>query len=109
MYEWKVFHDAELKLSCCFCLMCSQVPASSARSRGELPTVIPLPAKVNLGLVFGEGKDGHASQVAVPVSTSEGGTSLGEPEDDGNHSTASSQCSATYSNLGKKDQFKTKM
>ncbi|XP_017285493.1 inactive tyrosine-protein kinase PEAK1 [Kryptolebias marmoratus] len=78
----------------------SQVPASSARNQGELPTVIPLPAKVNLGLVFGDGEDGHANRVAIPASASEGSASLGEPEEDGNHSLASSQCSATYSNLG---------
>ncbi|XP_013883536.1 pseudopodium-enriched atypical kinase 1 [Austrofundulus limnaeus] len=78
----------------------SQVPASSARNRGELPTVIPLPAKVNLGLVFGEVEDGHANQGVIPVSAREGSTSLGEPEEDGNQSTSSSQCSATYSNLG---------
>ncbi|XP_068578953.1 inactive tyrosine-protein kinase PEAK1 [Cebidichthys violaceus] len=82
----------------------SQVPvsASGARDR-ELPSVASLPAKVNLGLVFGEG--GHASQVAPPASPSEGSASLGEPEEDGSrsqrsHSPASSHCSATYTNLG---------
>ncbi|TMS05014.1 Inactive tyrosine-protein kinase PEAK1 [Larimichthys crocea] len=75
-----------------------QVSASNARDR-ELPGATSLPAKVNLGLVLGEGKDGHANQ---PASVSEGSASLGEPEEDGNHShsTASSQSSATYSNLG---------
>lgn len=90
-----------------FCLICSQVPvnASNARDR-ELPGAAFLSAKVNLGLVLGEGEEGHANQVATPASASEGSASLGDPEEDGNHShhshsTASSQCSATYSNLGK--------
>ncbi|XP_074533168.1 inactive tyrosine-protein kinase PEAK1 [Halichoeres trimaculatus] len=87
----------------------SQVPvsASNARDQRELPSVTPLPAKVNLGLVLGERDEGHANQgTPTPASASEGSASLGEPEEeDGNnshhsHSTASSQCSATYSNLG---------
>ncbi|XP_005800741.1 pseudopodium-enriched atypical kinase 1 [Xiphophorus maculatus] len=82
----------------------SQVPASHARER-ELPRVIPLPARVNLGLVFGDAHEGHANQAAPTVTASEGSASLGEPEDDGNHSHHShspspSWCSATYSNLG---------
>ncbi|XP_075945584.1 inactive tyrosine-protein kinase PEAK1 [Anarhichas minor] len=82
----------------------SQVPVSASNARDrELPSVASLPAKVNLGLVFGEG--GHASQVAPPASASEGSASLGEPEEDGSrshrsHSPASSHCSATYTNLG---------
>uniref|UniRef100_A0A096LVT7 Pseudopodium enriched atypical kinase 1 n=1 Tax=Poecilia formosa TaxID=48698 RepID=A0A096LVT7_POEFO len=85
-------------------IMCSQVSASHARER-ELPRVIPLPARVNLGLVFGDAHEGHANQAAPTVTASEGSASLGEPEDDGNHSHHShspspSWCSATYSNLG---------
>ncbi|KAK9516361.1 hypothetical protein VZT92_024296 [Zoarces viviparus] len=82
----------------------SQVPGSGSNARDrELPSVASLPAKVNLGLVFGEGY--HASQVAPPASASEGSASLGEPEEDGSrshrsHSPASSHCSATYTNLG---------
>ncbi|KAM6926493.1 inactive tyrosine-protein kinase PEAK1 isoform 2-T2 [Lycodopsis pacificus] len=82
----------------------SQVPVSGSNARDrELPSVASLPAKVNLGLVFGEGY--HASQVAPPASASEGSASLGEPEEDGSrshrsHSPASSHCSATYTNLG---------
>lgn len=92
-------------------VMCSQVPvgASDARDR-ELPAAAAAspPAKVNLGLVLGEGEEGHANRVATTASASEGSASLGEPEEDGNHShlshsTTSSQCSATYSNLGKND------
>ncbi|KAM6926492.1 inactive tyrosine-protein kinase PEAK1 isoform 1-T1 [Lycodopsis pacificus] len=81
-----------------------QVPVSGSNARDrELPSVASLPAKVNLGLVFGEGY--HASQVAPPASASEGSASLGEPEEDGSrshrsHSPASSHCSATYTNLG---------
>ncbi|KAM4573936.1 inactive tyrosine-protein kinase PEAK1 isoform 1-T2 [Odontesthes bonariensis] len=82
----------------------SQVPVSNARDR-EVPTATSLPAKVNLGLVFGKGDEGHASHTVPPASASEGSASLGEPEEDGNlshhsHSPASSQRSATYSNLG---------
>ncbi|KAF3688542.1 Pseudopodium-enriched atypical kinase 1 [Channa argus] len=84
----------------------SQVPlsASSAKDR-ELPGAASPPAKVNLGLVLGEGEEVHANQVAIPVSASDGSASLGEHEDDGDHShhshsPASSRCSATYSNLG---------
>lgn len=90
-------------------VMCSQVPVSASNARDrELPGAASLPAKVNLGLVLGESEEGHANQVATPASASEGSASLGEPEEDGNqshhsHSTASSQCSATYSNLGKND------
>ncbi|XP_015244258.1 PREDICTED: pseudopodium-enriched atypical kinase 1 isoform X1 [Cyprinodon variegatus] len=82
----------------------SQVPVSHARDR-DLPRIIPLPARVNLGLVFGDAHEDHANQAAPPVAISDGSISVGEPEDDGNHShhshsPASSQCSATYSNLG---------
>ena len=87
--------------------MCSQVPGGGARD-GEPPAAASLPAKVNLGLVFRDGDDGRASQAASPAPASEGTASLGDPEDDGNlshhsPSPASSQCSATYTNLGKKD------
>ncbi|XP_032379360.1 inactive tyrosine-protein kinase PEAK1 [Etheostoma spectabile] len=84
----------------------SQVPISASNARDlELPRAAFLPAKVNLGLVLGEGEEGHANQVATAASASECSASLGEPEEDGNHShrshsPASSQCSATYSNLG---------
>ncbi|XP_078112818.1 inactive tyrosine-protein kinase PEAK1 [Sander vitreus] len=84
----------------------SQVPISTSNARDlELPRAALLPAKVNLGLVLGEGEEGHANQVATVASASECSASLGEPEEDGNHShhshsPASSQCSATYSNLG---------
>uniref|UniRef100_A0A8D0A0L4 Inactive tyrosine-protein kinase PEAK1 n=2 Tax=Sander lucioperca TaxID=283035 RepID=A0A8D0A0L4_SANLU len=84
----------------------SQVPISTSNARDlELPRAAFLPAKVNLGLVLGEGEEGHANQVATVASASECSASLGEPEEDGNHShhshsPASSQCSATYSNLG---------
>ncbi|CAJ1056996.1 inactive tyrosine-protein kinase PEAK1 [Xyrichtys novacula] len=85
----------------------SQVPVSASNARDrELPSAASLPAKVNLGLVLGEGDERHANQGTTPASASEGSASLGEPEEeDGNnshhsHSTASSQCSATYSNLG---------
>lgn len=91
-------------------VMCSQVPVSASNARDrELPGATSLlSAKVNLGLVLGEGEESHANQVAAPASASEGSASLGEPEEDGNHShhshsPASSQCSATYSNLGKND------
>lgn len=91
--------------------MCSQVPvnASNAKDR-ELPSASFLSAKVNLGLVLGESEECHANQVATPASASEGSASLGELEEDGNHShqshsPASSQCSATYSNLGKDDTW----
>ncbi|XP_061629468.1 inactive tyrosine-protein kinase PEAK1 [Phyllopteryx taeniolatus] len=81
----------------------SQVPVSANNANArELPSITPLPARVNLGLALGEGKEARANQAA---SATERSTSLGEPEDDGNqshhsHSPASSQCSATYSNLG---------
>ncbi|TDH09686.1 hypothetical protein EPR50_G00090570 [Perca flavescens] len=84
----------------------SQVPISASNARDlELPRAAFLPAKVNLGLVHGEGEEGRANQVATAASASECSASLGEPEEDGNHShhshsPASSQCSATYSNLG---------
>lgn len=80
----------------------SQVPASASSTRDrELPTITPLPARINLGLVFGEVEDRHTNNHVA----SEGSASLGEAEEDGNHShhshsPASSQCSATYSNLG---------
>lgn len=95
-----------------FSVICSQVPggASNARDR-ELPGAASLPARVNLGLVLGDGEEGRANQAATPASASEGSASLGEPEEEGNHShhshsPASSQCSATYSNLGKKGTYK---
>ncbi|XP_077567275.1 inactive tyrosine-protein kinase PEAK1 [Stigmatopora nigra] len=71
----------------------SQVPLSANHL---VPSVTPLPARVNLGLPIGENQINSASERSA---------SLGEPEDDGNqsqhsHSPASSQCSATYSNLG---------
>ncbi|XP_051917936.1 inactive tyrosine-protein kinase PEAK1 [Hippocampus zosterae] len=81
----------------------SQLPVSANNvAARELPTVTPLPARVNLSLVFGEGVETRANQATA---ASERSASLGEPEDDGNqshrsHSPASSQCSATYSNLG---------
>lgn len=85
--------------------MCSQVQVTGARDQ-ELPSATSLPAKVNLGLVFRDRDDCHANQAAEPASASEGTASLGDPEEDGNlsrhsPSPASSQCSATYSNLGK--------
>ncbi|XP_037109953.1 inactive tyrosine-protein kinase PEAK1 [Syngnathus acus] len=79
----------------------SQLAAAGANNvaaaAGEQPAVTPLPARVNLGLVLGEAR---ANRVAS--AGSEHSASLGEPEDDANrsHSPASSQCSATYSNLG---------
>lgn len=89
------------------CFICSQVPvnASNARDR-ELPGAASQSAKANLGLLLGEGEDSHANQGASLASASEGSAHLGDPDEDGNHShysnsTASSQCSATYSNLGK--------
>uniref|UniRef100_A0A673AR43 Pseudopodium-enriched atypical kinase 1 n=1 Tax=Sphaeramia orbicularis TaxID=375764 RepID=A0A673AR43_9TELE len=82
-------------------------PLTSTRDAREpdLLGATSLPARVNLGLVLGEGEDGHANQVTTQASASEGSASVGEPEEDGNHShhshsPASSQCSATYSNLG---------
>lgn len=92
-------------MSSSFSVICSQVPVSHVRDR-DLPRIIPLPARVNLGLVFGDAHEDHANQAAPPVAISDGSISVGEPEDDGNHShhshsPASSQCSATYSNLGK--------
>ncbi|XP_026221821.1 inactive tyrosine-protein kinase PEAK1 [Anabas testudineus] len=84
----------------------SQVPVSVSNARDrELPGATSLPAKVNLGLVLGEAEEARANQVPILASASEGSASLGEPEDDGNHShhshsPASSHCSATYSNLG---------
>lgn len=85
-----------------FCLICSQVPVSNTRD-WELPGAASLSAKVNLGLVHGEGEEGHANQGTTQASASEGSASLGDPEEDGNHShsTTSSQRSVTYSNLGK--------
>ncbi|KAK5867021.1 hypothetical protein PBY51_011545 [Eleginops maclovinus] len=83
----------------------SQVPVSSSAAREGGPGAASLSAKVNLGLLLGDGEEGPANQVSTAASASEGSASLGEPEDDGNHShhshsPASSQCSATYSNLG---------
>lgn len=104
----QVFHIFITKQGMPFCLICSQVPVN-ARDR-ELPGAASLSAKVNLGLVLGEGEESHANQVATSAPASEGSASLGDPEEDGNHShpshsTASSQCSATYSNLGKNDTY----
>lgn len=74
----------------------------SGRSRdADLPGITPLPSKVNVGLVLGE--HSHVTQFSVPAAASEGSASLGEPEDNHSnhsHSPASSQCSATYGNLG---------
>ncbi|XP_069551441.1 inactive tyrosine-protein kinase PEAK1 [Brachyistius frenatus] len=84
----------------------SQVPVRASNARDREPhSATSLPAKVNLGLLLGEGEEGHANQAATPASAGEATASLGEPEEDGNHShhshsPASSQCSATYSNLG---------
>nr|XP_057924473.1 inactive tyrosine-protein kinase PEAK1 [Doryrhamphus excisus] len=70
----------------------SQVPVSAGHARdGELPAATPLATRVHLGPALGEAGRFSAS--------------LGEPEDEGNrsrrsHSPASSQGSATYSNLG---------
>lgn len=109
----QVFYILITKQALLFSVICSQVPVSASNARDrELPSAASLPARVNLGLVLGEGEEGHANQVATPASASEGSASLGEPEEDGNHShsPASSQChlhqSATYSNLGKKDTCK---
>ncbi|KAF6715536.1 Pseudopodium-enriched atypical kinase 1 [Oryzias melastigma] len=82
----------------------SQLPVSSSRDR-ELPTITPLPPKVNLGLVFGEREEAFANLIIRAASASEGSASFGEPEEDGTRShrsasPSSSQCSATYSNLG---------
>ncbi|XP_077452495.1 inactive tyrosine-protein kinase PEAK1 [Stigmatopora argus] len=71
----------------------SQVPVSANHL---VPSVTPLPARVNLGLALLDNQINSASERSA---------SLGEPEDDANqsqhsHSPASSQCSATYSNLG---------
>ncbi|XP_034445132.1 inactive tyrosine-protein kinase PEAK1 [Hippoglossus hippoglossus] len=82
----------------------SQVPGSASNAKDRDVLGAPCQsARVNLGLVLGEGEESHANLLATPASTSEG--SLGEPEEDGNHShhshsPASSQCSATYSNIG---------
>lgn len=79
----------------------SHVPLSVGRSRDvEYPGITPLPSKVDLGLVLGEDL---ANQVLGAAAVSEGSASLGEPEEEQSnqsHSPASSQCSATYSNLG---------
>uniref|UniRef100_A0A3P9JF17 Inactive tyrosine-protein kinase PEAK1 n=1 Tax=Oryzias latipes TaxID=8090 RepID=A0A3P9JF17_ORYLA len=83
----------------------SQLPVSGGRDR-QLPTITPLPPKVNLGLVFGEREEAFANLIIrAAASASEGSASFGEPEEDGarsqrSASPASSQCSATYSNLG---------
>lgn len=87
----------------------SQLPVSGGRDR-QLPTITPLPPKVNLGLVFGEREEAFANLIIrAAASASEGSASFGEPEEDGarsqrSASPASSQCSATYSNLGKTDR-----
>ncbi|CAN9498884.1 unnamed protein product [Ophioblennius macclurei] len=79
-----------------------QVPVSTRSSRDrERPADTSLPARINLGLVFREVEDSHTNNHVA----SEGSASLREPEEDGNHShhshsPASSQCSATYSNMG---------
>ncbi|XP_068595165.1 inactive tyrosine-protein kinase PEAK1 isoform X1 [Brachionichthys hirsutus] len=80
----------------------SQVPATASNTRGRLlPGAASVSARVNQGLLLGEGDGSY--QVASQASAIEG--SLRDPEEDGSqsqhsHSTASSQCSATYSNLG---------
>lgn len=80
----------------------SHIPLSVGRSRDvDYPGITPLPSKVDLGLVLGEDL---INQVLVSAAVSEGSASLGEPEEEQSnrsHSPASSQCSATYSNLGK--------
>ncbi|XP_058500815.1 inactive tyrosine-protein kinase PEAK1 [Solea solea] len=84
----------------------SQVPVSASNVKDrELLGSTCKNAKVNLGLVLGEDEEGHANPAAKLASASEGSASLGEPEEDGSHShhshsPASSQCSATYGNLG---------
>lgn len=74
----------------------SHVPLSVGRTRDvDYSGITPLPSKVDLGLVLGD--------VLGPAAVSEGSASLGEPEEEQSnlsHSPASSQCSATYSNLG---------
>lgn len=79
----------------------SHVPLSVGRPRDvDYPGITPLPSKVDLGLVLGEDL---MSQVLGPAVVSEGSASLGEAEEEQSnlsHSPASSQCSATYSNLG---------
>ncbi|XP_028306115.1 inactive tyrosine-protein kinase PEAK1 [Gouania willdenowi] len=85
------------------CKDSSQVPVTASNTRDrQLPTDVSPPPKVNLGLVFEEGDDSQTKHVANLASASEGSE---EPEEYGNHShyshsPGSSQCSATYSNLG---------
>ncbi|KAM9808119.1 inactive tyrosine-protein kinase PEAK1 [Neosynchiropus ocellatus] len=79
----------------------AQASASGTRVR-ELPGITPLPAQINLDLVLGVRAHNHVSQ---GTQGSERSPSIDELEEDGNqsrlsHSPASSQCSATYSNLG---------
>ncbi|XP_075998506.1 inactive tyrosine-protein kinase PEAK1 [Genypterus blacodes] len=98
--ETPTTHTAEVELNK---MGISQVPGSASNARDrEMPSAASLPAKVNLGQSFAEGREGR---VATTASDSEGSASLGEPEQDGNHSNhshspASSSRSATYSNLG---------
>lgn len=91
------------------CLISSQVPVSASNTRDqELPNTGSVSAKANVGLLLREVGVDHANQGTIQAPASEGNVCLGDPEEDENpshhsHSTASSQCSATYSNLGKKD------
>ncbi|KAK7893149.1 hypothetical protein WMY93_022301 [Mugilogobius chulae] len=85
----------------------SQVPVSVGRSRDvDYRGITPLPSKVDLGLVLGEDLVNQALICAAAGGAgagSEGSASLWEPEEEPSnhsHSPASSQCSATYSNLG---------
>ncbi|XP_053741475.1 inactive tyrosine-protein kinase PEAK1 [Synchiropus splendidus] len=77
----------------------AQAGASGTRVQ-ELPGITPLPAQINLDLVLGVRDRNHVSQGRQATERS-----IDELEEDGNqsrlsHSPASSQCSATYSNLG---------
>lgn len=105
----EVFHIFIPKKGIPFCLISSQVPVNANNTRDrELPSTASVAAKVNLGLLLGEVGLDHANQGTTQAPASEGSVCLGDPEEDDNpshhsHSTASSQCSATYSNLGKKD------
>ncbi|XP_072290636.1 inactive tyrosine-protein kinase PEAK1 [Eucyclogobius newberryi] len=82
----------------------SQVPLSAFRtrdagSRDAGPRdITPLPSKVDLGLVLGQDL---VNQALASAAASEGSASLWEEEPSNrSHSPTSSQCSATYSNLG---------
>lgn len=94
-------------------LICSQVPLTGTDTRDrELPSAACQSAKANLGLGPGEAEvraslgGGGGGVVLAPAT--EGSAPPGDLDEDGTHShysnsTASSQCSATYSNLGKTD------